>query len=588
MYTTLKELFLLLTPGQRRRLLNLQLLVILMAFAEIAGVVSIGPFMALVGDLEQLEGDGLIAQLYAYSGMAEPHKFLIMTGVGVLIILALASAISMFTVWRLALYGTQVGAELSSRLFKHYLYQPWLFHSSQTSSQLTNRIAQESLRVTTTVINPLMQMNAKLIMASCMSLAIFIYSPGVALCGVSVFITAYMFLYFTVRRRLIRNGRAISDAQDLRFKLMNEGFGGIRDVLLLERQPIFADRFNAASEHLARAQGTTLAMGQMPRYAMELVAFGCIILLVLYLLALHEGNIGTILPMLSIYALAGFKLLPALQVVYASTSQIRGNLAAIENLRSDLRASLQLKLIPSEAKSSNERGAWKPKDNIQIRDVTFTYPGKKTPVLKNVNLDIRVNKTIGLIGPSGGGKSTVIDVLLGLIQPQRGELLIDGELVTAENVNLWHRAVGFVPQSIFLSDNSIRENIAFGIPPERIDDARVKRAAQLAHLEGLIESLPDKLNTWVGERGIQLSGGQRQRIGIARALYYDPDILILDEATSALDGATEKAIMDAIYDFSGRKTIVMIAHRLTTLEKCDFIYHVDGEIFLKNKTHNSY
>ncbi|WP_432697797.1 ABC transporter ATP-binding protein [Marinobacterium sp. YM272] len=554
-----------------------------MAFAEIASVIAIGPFMALVGDLDQLRGEGLIAQFYVYSGAADPHSFLMMIGAGVLTVLTLASAISIFTAWCLALYGTKVGAELSCRLFRHYLYQPWLFHTSQTSSQLTNRIALESQRVTNSVINPLMQLNAKLVLAFCMAVAIFIYNPLVALGGVSIFIAAYLVLYLTVRRRLIRNGRTISDVQGVRFKLMNEGFGGIRDVLLLERQPIFTARFERASNHLARAQGTTRAMGQIPRYIMELVAFGSIILLVLYLLAAYDGNLGAILPMLSIYALAGFKLLPALQVVYGSTSQIRGNLAAIDALRTDLQASALVPQLPTETDRMNDGSPWKPKQRIQLKDVTFTYPGKTQPVLKDVTLDIDVNQTIGLVGPSGGGKSTIIDILLGLIKPQQGQLLIDGEPVTEANRHLWHRVVGFVPQSIFLADSSIRENIAFGLPQEQIDDANVTRAAHLAHLDELLESLPDGLETRVGERGIQLSGGQRQRIGIARALYYDPDILVLDEATSALDGATEKAVMDAIYDFSGKKTIVMIAHRLTTVEKCDLIYSVDGGLVFEDK-----
>jgi HlyD family secretion protein len=579
MLKQLKELYSLLTEEQRRKLLRLQILVVLMAFAEIAGVVSIGPFMALVGDMDQLQGEGVIAEIYRFSGLAEPRAFLFWLGVGVLVVLTASALVSMFTVWRLSMYGARVGAELSSRLFQHYMHQPWLFHSSGSSSQLTNQIAQECQRVTNAIINPLMQMNAKLVMATLMAVAIFVYNPLVALIGLAVFALAYLMLYRTVRRRLVRNGQRITKAQRWRFKLMGEGFGGIKDVLLMGRQEIFTRRFSAASTDFAGAQGTTQALSQVPRYAMELVAFGSVIFLILYLLAAHEGNLGAILPVLSVYALAGFKLLPAFQQVYTSVSQIRGNLAAFEALRDDLRASATVGPHPAAVEPDKPRRHWRPQRAITLHDVVFAYPGKQEPAVKNLNLEIPVKQIIGLVGASGSGKSTTIDLLLGLIEPQQGELRIDDEPVTEGQRRAWQNSLGFVPQSIFLADSSIRENIAFGLPREAIDGAKVRRAATMAHLDDLLAELPEGLDTRVGERGVQLSGGQRQRIGIARALYDDAEVLILDEATSALDGITEKLIMDAIHDFSGKKTIIMIAHRLATVKQCDVIYLLEkGEV----------
>ena len=573
MLKQLKELYILLTKEQRKKLLRLQLLVLLMSFGEIAGVISIGPFMALVGDMGRLQGDGLIANVYRLSGIGEPRAFLFLIGVGVLTILTVAALISMFTVWRLSMYGARVGAELSSRLFNHYMHQPWLFHASGSSSQLTNQIAQECQRVTNAIINPLMQMNAKITMAFLMAMAIFIYNPLVALVGLAVFAFVYFLLYRTVRRRLVRNGKLITQAQRDRFKLMGEGFGGIKDALLLGRQEIFTRRFASASADFAHAQGMNMAMSQVPRYAMELVAFGSVIFLILYLLTAHEGDLGTILPLLSVYALAGFKMLPAFQQVYSSVSQIRGNLAAFEALRDDLRASA----IKSKAvliKENDER--WVPKKSIRIENVRFKYPGKQEPALKDLSMEIPVNKVIGLVGASGSGKSTTIDLLLGLIEPQQGQLMVDGLPVSAERRRAWQNCLGFVPQHIFLADSSIYENIGFGLPLNAIDDSRVRKAANLAHLDSLIAELPEGLHTRVGERGVQLSGGQRQRIGIARALYHDADVLVLDEATSALDGITEKLIMDAIHDFSGKKTIIMIAHRLATVRQCDSIFLLSG------------
>ena len=271
---------------------------------------------------------------------------------------------------------------------------------------------------------------------------------------------------------------------------------------------------------------------------------------------------------LSVYALAGFKLLPAFQQAYMGVSQIRGNLAAFDAVRDDLRASSL-----TVAKSSVPTGQrLAPRNEIRFDDVVFSYPGKEDPALKNLNITIPANKVTGLVGASGSGKSTAIDLLLGLIEPQQGKVLVDGQPVTKDNCRQWQNSLGFVPQSIFLSDSSITENIAFGLPPENVDEDKVKRAATMAHLDELLEQLPDGLATRVGERGVQLSGGQKQRIGIARALYHDADVLVLDEATSALDGITEKLIMDAIHDFAGKKTIIMIAHRLATVRQCDSLY----------------
>jgi HlyD family secretion protein len=577
MFTQLKELHSLLTIEQRKKLSRLQFLVILMAFAELGSVLSIGPFMALVGDMSQLQGDGIVGDIFRMSGLEDPRAFLFWAGIGVLVALTIAALISMFTIWRLSMYGARVGAELSSRLYRHYMHQPWLFHSSGSSSQLTNQIAQECTRITNGIINPLMQMNARIVMAALMTIAIFVFNPAVAITGLVIFAVAYMAMYKIVRQRLIRNGGTITSAQRMRFKLMGEGFGGIKDALLLGRQQVFTDRFDQASIRFADAQGKNQVMSQIPRFVMELVAFGSVIFLILYLLAAHDGNLGTILPLLSVYALAGFKLLPAFQQIYSSISGIRGNLTAFEGLRDDLRASATATLQLTPSYNSGERIT--PRKSIELKNVQFTYPGKAEPALRDLTINIGVNQVIGLVGASGSGKSTAIDLLLGLIQPEKGELLVDGGPVTKQQLRAWQNSLGFVPQSIFLADSSIRENIAFGLPPELVDEEKVQRAATMAHLDELLAELPEGLNTRVGERGVQLSGGQRQRIGIARALYHDADVLILDEATSALDGITEKLIMDAIHDFSGKKTIIMIAHRLTTVKQCDNIFMMShGEV----------
>ncbi|UTW09995.1 ABC transporter ATP-binding protein [Marinobacterium rhizophilum] len=574
MLSSLKELYSLLTHDQRKGLLRLQCLIGLTAVAEMASIFSIGPFMALVADMSHLQGDGILAQLYRASALGSPEDFLFWLGVGVLGALTVAACVSMYSNWRLAYYGQQLGAELSTRLYRHYMQQCWLFHASGNSSQLINKINGECIRLTNQVITQFLQLNARAILALVIAVAILIYNPLVALMGIGLFAAAYLLLYRIVRRRLVANGQIVTKTNRERMKLMQEGFGGIKDTLLLGRQADFNERYSAANQAFGRAQGTNTVMAQVPRYAMELVAFGAIIMLVLYLLRSNQGDLGTVLPVLAVYALAGFKLLPAFQHIYASAATLRSNLAAFDNLKVDLEASRKA-VVDKPAEAQGRKVARK---QISLENVRFRYPGKDEWALDNLTLTLPLNQVIGVVGASGSGKSTAIDILLGLIEPDEGSLCIDGQPLRSDELRAWQNNIGYVPQSIFLADASIRENIAFGLPLTGIDDERVERAARMAHLDDLLGRLPLGLNTLVGERGVQLSGGERQRIGIARALYDDADVLVLDEATSALDGITERLVMDAIHDFSGHKTIIIIAHRLSTVKSCNRIYLMDNGV----------
>jgi len=472
------------------------------------------------------------------------------------------------------MFATKVGTEIADRLYTHYLKQDWLFHASGSSAQLTKKIANEAQRVTSGILLPLMQMNARIALALFMSLAIFLYDPKVAIIGLIVFSIAYFILYKLVKKVLQRNGQSISTVYEQRFRLMNEGFGGIKDVLLLGRDDDFIKRFNQTGNILAQSQGTNTALIQVPRYFMELIAFGAMITLILYLIAIYDGNLGVVLPIISVYALAAFKLLPAFQQIYGSVAQIKGNVSAFESIYQDLIESTKRNVSASKNEQTNENNLHLTEE-ITLENIGFTYPGKPSPTISQLSMQIKANSVVGIVGPSGSGKSTLIDILLGLIQPQSGLLKINGQEITAGNLRAWQNTIGFVPQSIFLSEGTIAENIAFGITEKEINFDQVKKTLSLAHLGELVKSLDQGIHTKVGERGVQISGGQRQRIGIARALYHEADILMFDEATSALDGITEKMIMEAIHDFSGQKTVIMIAHRLKTVQQCDKIIFID-------------
>ena len=572
MLKVIKQLFVLLTDKQLKQFYLLQVLVVIMAFTELLGIASIAPFMALVGDISILETNGVFAQLYRMSGLNNPMDFLFYTGVIVLVMLTFSTVISMFTTWRLSIFGARIGTEIADRLYSYYMQQSWQFHASGSSAQLTKQVSTEAARISSQIVQPLMIMNSKLVLALFISISIVIYDPVIAILGLFIFSLAYFVLYRLVRQKLESNGQQLSEVSTQRFRLMNEGFGGIKDVLLLNRSHDFITRFHDSGKVFARAQGTNIAISQVPRYFIELIAFGAMISLVLVLIKVHSGNLGEVLPILAVYALAAFKLLPALQQIYSSLSQIKGNTAAFEAVKDDLERSFDSQKTSSDTVVSTPIDL---KRSIKLSNIEFSYPGKERPAVDGVNMSIPVNSVIGLVGSSGSGKSTLIDLLLGLLTPQQGGIYVDDIRITADNKRAWQDLLGFVPQSIFLSEGSIAENIAFGIPAKDISLKQVNKALNLANLTELVEQLPDGVNTRVGERGVQLSGGQRQRIGIARALYHEAEVLVFDEATSALDGITEKIVMDAIHEFSGQKTIIMIAHRLKTVEKCDLIYFME-------------
>ena len=572
MFKLISNLFNLLSPYQRKRFYVLQLFVILMTIVEILGVASIIPFMALVGDMAQLQQDTFIAKFYQMSGINSESEFIFVLGICVLIMLFISMIISVFTIWGLSMFANKIGTEIADRLYTHYLNQDWLFHASGSSAQLTKKIATETMRVTGAILVPLMYLNSKLVLSLLMSVSIFVYDPKVAAIGLSIFAISYFFLFKGVRNRLNKNGIAISEVNEERFRLMNEGFGGIKDVLLMGRDTDFINRFNKTGKILAYSQGTNTALAQAPRYFVELLAFGSMILLILYLIASHNGNLGMILPIISVYAIGTIKLLPAFQQIYSSIAIIKANIPAFESIQQDLYDSLSAEEISIQVEESYLH----PEKHISLEKVSFTYPNKQEPALNGLNISIPVNNVIGIVGPSGSGKSTLIDILLGLIEPDQGLLKIDNKIIDSKNCRSWQNTIGFVAQSIFLSEGSIAENIAFGIPNNEIDFKQVEYALKLAHLNDFVNNLKQGIHTKVGERGIQLSGGQRQRIGIARALYHEAEVLVFDEATSSLDGITEKMIMEAIHQFSGKKTIILIAHRLKTVQKCDNLFFIDN------------
>lgn len=573
MFQLVKELFGVLSRSQLRRLLLLQLLMAFMAFAEIVSVTAIGVFMAIVANEDVLNQKRLIGRIYEMSGFNDPAQFTYFLGVATLAVLVFTAVTSMLTVWRAARFSARFGQEIADSLYRYYMHQSWLFHAWGSSAELTQRIASESYLVASQIVYPLMQINAKVMLTLFMLVGLLILNPWVVLAATIIFGGAYVILYRLIRRRLEANGKKISEFATKRYQLMAEGFGGIKDVLLLGRQADFVARFQASGDTLSRSLSANDALAMAPKYFMDMIAFSAVILLVLYLTKNYQGDLASILPMLALYALAGFKVLPGFQQIYHAIATIKASTHAFNSIKEDLRASRAFEHAADGHQTTPQIDAFT--RSIVVRNVTFTYPGKPNPALRSISLQIPANKSIGFVGATGCGKSTLVDLVMGLLTPDEGEILIDGIPLSIGNQRSWQDRIGLVSQSIFLANASIRENVAFGIPQEKIDTRRVLEVLAQARLDDFIAELPDGIETRVGEWGAQLSGGQRQRIGIARSLYHDPEVLVFDEATSALDGITEKSIMEAIQNLSGSKTIIMIAHRFSTIQQCDIIYFLD-------------
>ena len=385
----------------------------------------------------------------------------------------------------------------------------------------------------------------------------------------------YFVIFFFSKRYLKRTGGENLKLNRLRFKSIIDAFGASKEVKVGGMEQNFINNFSEPSKVFAANKAFVGLVGFLPRYILEATAFGGIILIILYKMS-QSGTFSTALPIISLYVFAGYRLLPAAQTIYTSFTQLTFTGPSIEKLYSDTN---NLNSINFD----RDKGFLPLNKKISLKNIYYSYPNSSRTALKNISLNISVKNTIGLVGATGSGKTTVVDIILGLLEAHKGTLEIDGKVITKKNSQSWQRSIGYVPQHIYLSDDSVAANIAFGQEPKNIDQEKVQKASKIASLhEFVTHELPNKYETTIGERGIRLSGGQRQRIGIARALYFDPQVLVLDEATSALDNLTEKHVMDAVNNLSKHKTIILIAHRLSTVKKCDKIFLFEkGE--LKNE-----
>jgi ATP-binding cassette, subfamily B, bacterial PglK len=548
-----------------------------MVISSLFEVISIGmllPFLGVLINPEQVYSHTAMQPLIHWLEILNPREIILPLTIIFIFTVIFTNSIRILLLYLMTRFSFMTGADLSINIYRRTLYQDYIVHISRNSSEVINGIITKTNMVINGVIGPILS----LISSTIIIIAILAVLFAVDITATLVVILGFGALYFGVivytRKQLRENSQIIADQSTQMLKAIQEGLGGIRDVLIDGSQKFYCDLYRNADLPLRIASGNNQFIAGSPRYAIE--AIGMILITgVAYSMSLQEGGISSKIPILGALALGAQRLLPALQQAYSAYSRLKATHVPFQ----DVLELLNQPLLKKTLQNNSETLARCIKFNSEIRlsSLNFRYKINSDYVLKNVNIELTKGMCIGFIGVTGSGKSTLLDIIMGLLSPSSGRLLIDGKIITDENRRAWQRRIAHVPQNLYLSDSTIEENIAFGISKEKIDFKRVRRAAEGAQIAGYIEGLTNGYQTFVGEQGVSLSGGQRQRIGIARALYKQADVLILDEATSALDNDTEQAVMQTVEGLKSNLTILIIAHRLTTLQSCDQIVKLNKD-----------
>jgi ABC-type multidrug transport system fused ATPase/permease subunit len=563
----------------RRRRLQLAVLLLVMLASGMAELVSLGavlPFLAVLSNPQQLWQQPLIKALALRVGYSQAQQLVLPATAAFALAAVLAALIRLLNLWLNGRLAAAVGSDLSCEAYRRTLYQPYQVHVQRNSSTLISAITGH-VALTVLALNAVLQIVSAFLVAAGLLIGLLLIDWLVAVSAAGLFGIAYGLVGITARRELRQNGERIAVASNQRVQALQEGLGAIRDVLLDGSQALYLEVYRLADRLQRQLESKNAFLSTFPRYALEALGLVAIALLG-GLLVLQRGSGAAVIPLLGAMALGAQRLLPALQQIYGGWANLNSwtaSLAAVIELLEQPLPQQQAVAEPLPLQQS-----------LHLQGLRFRYAPELPEVLQGLDLEIRRGERIGLIGSTGSGKSTLVDVLMGLLVPSGGRLLVDGldlhDPAHAERLAGWRAAVAHVPQSIFLADSSVAENIAFGVPRQAIDLARVKQAAEQAQIAGFIESSPEGYASFVGERGIRLSGGQRQRIGIARALYKQAFVIVLDEATSALDTSTEEAVIEAVEGLSRDLTMVMIAHRLSTVQRCDRVLRLDQSIIAEN------
>lgn len=547
----------------KRGILLIAVLLLGAAVLEAIGAGLILPFIALMTDVTYLDRQPLLGRLYRASGLANATQFSVAAALFLFVFFLAKNLYLAFTTFAQFRLLYREMSRFSTRLYEGYLRAGYEFHLQTNSAILVRNVSNDVLQFFTHVLSPgLILVSEALVVLGLLTVLIWL-AAAPALIAALLLGALTLAFYALVRRRVRRYGTLQQTHYAERVKWINQGFQGIKEVKVLAKEPYFAEAFRLHEHAFADASRFAMVLNQMPRLFIEALAFSALFLGVALMYALDATATQAALPTLALFAVAAVRLLPSVNRIMNSVTRISYYRPSIDVVCCDLQAA------PASAPTTAApRGRLPFTREIRGQGVWYWYPTALAPAVQDLSFAIPRNASVALVGPSGAGKTTVADLLLGLLKPSRGTILVDGVDIHAD-VRAWQAQIGYIPQSIFLSDDSIRRNVAFGVPDNQISDGDVWEALRAAQLADHVERLPQRLDTLVGERGVSLSGGQRQRIGIARALYHRPELLVLDEATSALDEETEQAIAEAIDQLAGRRTLIIIAHRPTTIRKCN-------------------
>lgn len=560
-----------LTRRERRQFAWLLVVIAAMGLFEMAGIAAIMPFMQLVAQPDAIESSHWLQAAYDQFGFTSERSFLFAMGVFVLVLLTTANTFTVLTLWLQHRFTWNSAHSIASRLLKKYLRQPYEYFLQQNTSVLAKQVLGEANELATGVLLSMATLISRCFVALVIFMLLVLVDPWLATIMFSVFGFVYGLIYYFSRRYLSRLGKGRFQANELRYRSANEAMVGIKMLKLSGREDHFLRRFSSASSQFTRIEPRRQVVFTAPVYFVQTLAFGSILVLILYLLAAGR-SLQEAIPLLALYALAGYRLLPSLSQIFKCFSDIRFRRPVLDAIYDDfvLRDGMEKEAVTVISPILSFKNA------IHLENLSFRYENTDEDALKEINLSIPKGQSIAFVGPTGSGKTTLVDNIIGLLLPAKGKLKIDDTTISLENVKQWQRQIGYVPQDVVLYDDTVIRNIAFGLADDVIDFDQVERVARLADIHEFIESeLAEGYQTVIGERGVRLSGGQRQRLGLARALYQNPDVLVLDEATSALDGITEEVVMRGIHAASRGITTIMIAHRLDTVRDCDTIYLLD-------------
>jgi ATP-binding cassette, subfamily B, bacterial PglK len=564
-----KKLFSLLSKEERRQSLALLGMILIMSLLDVLGVASIMPFMAVLGNPELVETNFILSWAYDFFEFTNKQDFFIFLGGVVFVTLVVSLAWKAVTQYKLLSFSFMREHSIGVRMLEGYLNQPYVWFLNRNSAELGKNLLSEIRDVISKSLIPTISLISQGAVSLVIFTMLFIIDYELA---ISVFLVLGLFyglIYKSISKLLLRMGSMRYNSNSDRFKIASESFSAIKEVKIGSLEDLYTKRFDRPAKEFAKSESKLATIAQLPRYALEVIAFGGLLLVLLSALDDNKG-LTQVLPIVALYAFAGYRLMPSMQIIYSSIALLRYSGKILDELHNEI---MNLGKFDSKIDKDNISLTHK----ITLNNVNFNYPGMNRAVLHDISLSIPANSVVGFVGSTGSGKTTLVDIILGLLEPKRGSLMVDGVTVNSKNKTNWQNALGYVPQQISLIDASLADNIAFGVEPDEINMDTVQNVSRIASLHDfVVNNLKDGYDTVIGERGVRLSGGQRQRIGIARALYHKPCVLVLDEATSALDNVTESMVMESVQNLGHEITIIIIAHRLSTVRDCDIIYRLDN------------